>query len=438
MDTDLDGGMILQNWIEKKLEISLKDRKELENWQLLQLQSVILYGKSRSSFYRKHFEGYAIPKSLAEFQKYPLIKEHDLAEKGLQMLCVSQGEIERVITLFTSGTSGIPKRLYFTGADQELTIDFFANGMNCVTEKDKTVMILLPCEKEGGVGDLLQKGLTRMGARSVPYGMVTDIAHCVKWMQKEEVTSLVGVPVQVLALAAYCQTNGIRTGIESVLLSTDHLSGPMKRKLKKWLCSRIYNHFGMTEMGLGGAIDCDRHEGMHIRENDLYLEVIDPQTGATVPDGTEGELVLTTLTRKEMPLIRYRTGDRIRIKKDICSCKSILRSIEETPGRFSDKIGIGKSTLTTPEVDEVVFEVEDVIDYRLNLEKGNLKLVAACIQRGGQDISGIEAVLTGKINQLLINRGLDQNLIKTEVRVDIIKDRIWPYQGKRILAGNTV
>ena len=99
----------------------------------------------------------------------------------------------------------------------------------------------------------------------------------------------------------------------------------MKKRLEKELQCEVYNHFGITEAGLGAAIDCPAHFGMHIRENDLLFEVIHPESGEVLPDGRCGELVLTTLTRKGMPLIRYRTGDYGKQTVDNVSAEAFLR-----------------------------------------------------------------------------------------------------------------
>ena len=105
-------------------------------------------------------------------------------------------------------------------------------------------------------------------------------------------------PVQALALAYYVREHGVRLPLQRILLSTDHLSDSVKNGLEKELQCEVYNHFGITEAGLGAAIDCPAHFGMHIRENDLLFEVIHPESGEVLPDGRCGELVLTTLTRK--------------------------------------------------------------------------------------------------------------------------------------------
>ena len=94
-----------------------------------------------------------------------------------------------------------------------------------------------------------------------------------------------------------------------MLLSTDQAPAPLVAAIEQaWGC-RVFDHYGTTETGLGGGVECEAHDGLHLREADLLFEVVEPATGRSLPDGEEGEIVFTTLTREAMPLIRYRTGD---------------------------------------------------------------------------------------------------------------------------------
>ena len=103
--------------------------------------------------------------------------------------------------------------------------------------------------------------------------------------------------------------------------------GSVRRRLEGALGCRVYDHYGSTEMGYGGALACGQGPGLHLREADLYFEVVDPATGRPLPEGAFGELVFTTLTRRGMPLVRYRTGDLTRFLPGACPCGCPLRRI---------------------------------------------------------------------------------------------------------------
>ena len=131
--------------------------------------------------------------------------EKDLRERGSDLLCVRNAEISRIVTLETSGTTANPKRIFYTQEDQELTIDFFHQGMKNLVGPDDVVLILMPCARPGSVGDLLDIGLQRLGTKTLPYGTLQsdygDIPDVLKQMEREGVTSIVGIPTQVAQLA---------------------------------------------------------------------------------------------------------------------------------------------------------------------------------------------------------------------------------------------
>jgi phenylacetate-coenzyme A ligase PaaK-like adenylate-forming protein len=154
-------------------------------------------------------------------------------------------------------------------------------------------------------------------------------------MAKECVTCIVGMPTQVSELArssgeAYGKLAG---NMRSVLLSAEYVPEETCDLIRHaWNC-KVFEHYGMTEMGLGGAVSCFMLEGYHPREADLYFEIIDPKTGEVLPDGETGEVVFTTLTRKGMPFIRYRTGDTSRWLTEPCGCGSVLKRLDKAGDR---------------------------------------------------------------------------------------------------------
>jgi phenylacetate-coenzyme A ligase PaaK-like adenylate-forming protein len=128
----------------------------------------------------------------------------------------------------------------------------------------------------------------------------------------------------------------------------------------------------MTETGLGGGVECEALNGYHLREADLFFEVVDHETGEICPDGVVGEVIFTTLTREGMPLIRYRTGDMASFITDSCPCGSVLRRMDKIKGRWDGAIALGPvSTLTLPDMDESLFRLAGLMDYRATVSKGS-------------------------------------------------------------------
>lgn len=337
-------------------------RADIEAYQLEKLRATLGLVSVKSRFYRRQLAGVALDLAgLADVARLPLTTADDIREDPLQFLCVSQDDILRVVTLDTSGTSGKPKRIYFTRADQERIIEFFRVGMSTFTEHGDRVLILLPGETPGSIGDLLALALDRLDAVGIQHGPVRDPAETLDVMRRERIDVIVGLPTHVLSLVR--QPGQPEFRLKSALLVSDYVPDAIKRAVEDaWSCA-VFNHYGMTEMGLAGGVECEAHRGYHFREVDLYVEIVDPVTGLPLPDGEYGEVVFTTLTREGMPLIRYRTGDVSRFIPEQCPCGTHLKTLERLTHRLSGRAAIGNGVLTMADLDEALFSVEEVLDY---------------------------------------------------------------------------
>jgi phenylacetate-CoA ligase len=358
----------LDLWICKKISANQSEltRQEIEAWQIRKINETLALVRSKSPFYQKHLGGMrdAIT-SLDEFSQFPFTTPADIQRNPLPFVCVSQDEIQRVKTMQSSGTTGEPKRIYFTADDQELTIDFFCVGMSTLTKPGERVLILLPGETPGSVGDLLRLGLIRLGAEPIPYGAVRDPVNVLETIHTRQADCLVGSPTQVLGLARRWQPAMHKP--HSVLLSTDYVPAAIVKILKQvWGCE-VYNHYGTTEMGLGGGVECEVHRGYHLREADLYFEVINPETGEPIQDGENGEVVFTTLTRRGMPLIRYRMDDKSRFIPGDCPCGTKLKVMEKVSGRFSGFVSVGDDVLRLPDFDEALFPIPGLLNFSVTV-----------------------------------------------------------------------
>lgn len=323
---------------------ALMQRESIRSYQFQKIQETYFRVLRKSSFYKKMYKDSGCPSALNNWQNFgelPLITEEDIRKRGMEMVCVSQSQISRVVSLDTSGTTGLPKRLFFTEEDQELTLDFFHYGMKELADPKDRVMILLPGGQRGGLANLLERGVARIPAKSLVYGLVEETEDCVNEICRNQITVVVGIPVQVQALAACCRDRKIKVPVKRVLLSTDVLSDSVRHQIEEGLSCEVFNHYGMTELGYGGALECREHQGMHIRENDLYVEIVEPISGKSLPEGSLGEIAVTTLTRKGMPLIRYRTGDMGRMLPGRCPCGSILKRLDGIR-RISDSLDWNK------------------------------------------------------------------------------------------------
>lgn len=310
-----------------RLRRSMKDeiltRDRLARYQLEMINRTLALAFENSPYYRELFGRRRIG-SLTELSDLPFTTPEELKADPHRMLCVHPNEIVRIVTLKTSGSTGPSKRVFFTEADLELCTDYFHHGMRCLVNETDTVGILFPHETPASVGDQLIKGLKRLGAGTVPlFGLSREeVSLSVK---SGGITSLAGTPGQISGLAkGYPDMDSIRT----VLVSADYVSDKVRATIRQAWGAEVFEHYGMTEMGLGCAVSCEHQIGYHVREADLYLEIIDPETGEPLPDGQWGEIVFTSLTRAGMPFIRYRTGDVSRWKTEQCPCGSSLRLLD--------------------------------------------------------------------------------------------------------------
>ena len=360
----------LDEWIRKRIapKMPVLTRERLTTYQLEKIIENVSCVKKHSIFYRDFLSGVHTCdiKSYKDICRIPFTTSKDIKKYNLQMSCVSQNEISRIVTLDTSGTTGLPKRIYFTEEDQELTTDFFQVGMSTFTKPGQKVLILMPGARPGSIGDLLQKALNRMNVSSVVYGIVDDPEIVERIIIDEKVNGIVGIPQQIFALSMSKKAPDIKAmhRLENVLLSTDYVSNSVVKRIEKnWGCN-VYEHYGMTETGLGGGVFCKARKGYHLREADMLFEIIDPESGAVVKDGEFGEVVFTTLTRKGMPLIRYRTGDISRFINNSCECGTVLRSMDKIQYRINSSVKLtDEYILTMSKLEEILFSIEGVLDF---------------------------------------------------------------------------
>ena len=361
----------LDIWTVEKLSEYFGGRPDVANLSLREaidlytrekLAETIEYARENSRFYGEELADIGKPdaQNVQSFLgEIPFTTAEDLREGEKDFLCVSPADISRVVTLQTSGTTGKPKRIYFTEEDQLLTVDFFNHGMRLIVDETDKVLILMPAAVPGSIGCLLGQGIRNIGAETIEYGEpfkagseqgppAEEAARILDLIRAEKVTSIVSTPTHAVALArAYEKQMAGAEDLEeiylrSMLLSAEFVPDQTVMMLEDAFQCMIFEHYGMTEMGLGCAVSCGYGRGYHIRETDIYIELINPLTGEVVPEesgrntpgfSNYGEIVFTTLTRKGMPFIRYRTGDFSRWILDPCPCGSSMKRLDKVvPG----------------------------------------------------------------------------------------------------------
>ncbi len=365
----------LDAWIAGRIGVTGElTREELRSWQLDKVRDTLERVLEKCPLYQERLNQARVKdvRSLDDLGELPFTTAEDISNHGERMLCVSQDRVARIMTMQTSGTTGSPKRVFFSDADLERTIDFFHHGMGGLMDPDDSVLILLPGRTPDSTGDLLARGVARMDARGIVHGLVRDPRQALERARETGAVCMVGFPLQLLAMARMAEREGISLPLRSVLLCSDYIPESVCRELRRiWGC-RVFSHYGTVETGLGGGVECAALQGCHLREADMYFEIVDPATGTPLEEGSWGEIVFTTLCREAMPLIRYRTGDQGRLIPGTCACGSVVRRLDKVRGRISGMLHeFGDTPLDMAMLDEALLDIPNIIDYSAWLERGH-------------------------------------------------------------------
>jgi phenylacetate-coenzyme A ligase PaaK-like adenylate-forming protein len=171
----------------------------------------------------------------------------------------------------------------------------------------------------------------------------------------------------------------------------------------------------MTEMGLGGGVFCEALNGYHLREADMLFEIVDPITGRSLPDGEFGEVVFTTLTRKGMPLIRYKTGDISRFLIEPCTCGTVLRTLDRVQHRISSSITLKSGQIITmPMLENIIFDIKDILDFDAEISQKDKEVLTIFINAFG-DENQITKNIVNAINNSSIGDFIKSNTLELEI-----------------------
>ena len=387
-------------------------------WRQAKLLETIEWAAANSPFYQERLSPHAV-KTLKEaisdlkaeelwraLASLPLTRPEDLAADSLAFLAVGQDEVEGIVSVSTSGTSGRTKRIFSTVGDMAETIVFFEYGMRILVApgRDRVALAMSPA-RPGNVGDLLGRALERWRIPFTSVGFVpANEGGENRWLEDLAAwrpTCLVGVPPQMLALSRH-EKAPLLKDLRSMLLSGDVAEGRLVEELEKnFPACRVYRHYGLTECGLGGAVECEQRDWPHLRD-DLWVEIIGPD-GRPLPPGTDGEIVITPLTRRGQPLLRYRTGDEGLIMPEACTCGTLSPRLK-IYGRLNDRVfHQGPLTLRTADFEAPLLKLNFVRDYDLVLgADGGLEII---ISPAGEPPPQAEELATAQVNEWLSSNG---------------------------------
>lgn len=363
-------------------ETGARDRVSIDKYKVEKIKETIVYAKENSRFYKERLKEINTDKinSLKDFTLVPFTYPEELAESANDFLCIPQKYVSRIVTLKTSGTTfAEDKRIFFTDKDLNLTVNFFYEGFKAMLNESDRVMIMMPGETYGSVGDIIKKSLDLLNVKSFVYGVLEDCDDAGKFIENNSINSIVALPMQAMYLSKIKE--GIfKKNIEKLMLSADYVPEVLIKRFKEKYNIKVFTHYGLTETGYGCGVECECLNGYHIRENDIYLEIIDPVSGQALEDDSMGEIVITTFNREAMPLIRYRTGDYGSYKSKTCQCGTFLKTLERSKGRIANKILINNQYIHISELDEFFFQYEPVLDYSIKSKDKNIDVKIFLLQ----------------------------------------------------------
>jgi len=348
-------------------EVETMPREELQKLQLQRLKEIVKYAYERVPFYRKRFEAAGIKpediRSLEDLKYIPFTSKAELREVyPFGLFAVPLSEIVEIHS--SSGTTGKPVVAGYTRRDLEVWGEVMARSLTMigVTSQDVIQVAYGYGLFTGGLG--FHYGALKIGATIIP-ASAGNTRRQITLMQDFGTTVLACTPSYALYLAEYAKdemgidpsTLKLRVGSFGAEMWTEE----MRREIEKRFGIKAYNVYGLTEIiGPGVAHECEDQSGLHIWEDHFLPEIIDPETGEWVEEGKEGELVLTTLTKEGVPMIRFRTRDITSFVVGECPCGRTGRRIERIKGRTDDMIKVRGVMLFPYQIEQCILEVQGV------------------------------------------------------------------------------
>lgn len=312
-----------------------------------------------SPFYRRKLDGAGIGpryiRTIVDLGRVPFTTKSELRTGyPLGLMAVPEEQVVRIHS--SSGTTGKPVIVPYTAGDVSAWAEMMARCLSTagVTRADRVQVTPGYGLWTAGIG--FQAGVERLGAMTIPTGP-GNTEKQIEMMVDLKATVLIGTSSYGLLLAEEIQRRGLRDQIRLRLgvFGSERWGDKMRGRIGELLGIDTFDIYGLTEIyGPGIAIDCPCHQGLHYWYDHLLFEIIDPSTGRQLPPGEEGELVVTTLTKEGMPLLRYRTRDITTIIPGRCSCGSPYPMIRRVLGRTDDMIKIKGVNIYPGQVENVL------------------------------------------------------------------------------------
>lgn len=334
-------------------------REEIARWQAEALRRSIAQA-AKSRWYSAKFKEWGIGpedvRTAEDITKFPFTTKEDLRLSYPDgMVTVDREQLIRMHT--SSGTTGTPTAIFHTREDIDCWAELMARclAMAGATSKDVFQNMSGYGMFTGGLG--LHYGAERLGMMVLPAGP-GNTARQIKLIRDFHVTCIHATPSYAMHVAERMLQEGDdpkSLGLKRAFLGAEPYTEEMRFKLQDLYGFKAYNSYGLSEMnGPGVAFECQEQNGMHVWEDAYLVEIVNPETLEPVPEGEIGELVMTTLRRTAMPLIRYRTRDLTRIINEECPCGRKHRRLARMVGRSDDMLIVRGVNVFPSQIEEVI------------------------------------------------------------------------------------
>ena len=350
-------------------------RQEIEKYQLERLQKTVEHCMN-SPFYRERFKKEGLKpsdiKSLDDLRKIPFTTKQDL--RDTYPFGIASVPLDKCVRLHSSsGTTGNPTVILHTQKDLEEWANAVARCLWMVGCRPNDVF-----QNSSGYGMFtgglgFQYGAELLGMLTVPAAAGNTLRQ-IKFFTDFGTTVVHAIPSYASRIFEVMQEKGIDprrdTKLRTLVIGAEPHSEDTRKRIEEMLGVKAYNSFGMSEMcGPGVAFECKEQNGMHIWEDYYIVEIVDPDTLEPVPDGEIGELVLTTLKREAMPLLRYRTRDLTRILPGECPCGRHHKRLDRMKGRSDDMIILKGVNIFPIQIETILMQFKELAsDYLITLE----------------------------------------------------------------------
>lgn len=340
------------------------DRSELERIQLERLQQTVRRVATRVPFYKQKLaEAGVTPddiRSLNDLRRLPFTTNADLRDNYPNGLLAV--DLDNVVRLHTSsGTTGKPKAIFFSAGDINRAADLIARCfiMTGVRKGDVFQNMMTYGLFTGAL--VMHYGAEKVGCLVIPAGPGNSERQLLL-MRDFRTTVIHLTPSYALYFAGFLGKNGVDPkrdlALRRAFVGAEPHTEETRRKIQESLGIEVYNSYGLSEMnGPGVAFECIHKTGMHLWEDHYLMEIVDPQTGEPLPEGATGELVLTTLTREAMPLLRYRTRDVTSVIPGKCPCGRTHRRINRITGRTDDMLIVRGVNIYPQQIERVLMSM---------------------------------------------------------------------------------